>query len=260
MSCTTDMLENTLACLSKPPRLMITDSQAFRTVYDKKPKESLLTSFSVLFAHYKGDIRYFIDSAERLSSLSQDSRILIAEACTHRPLEEDIGRVKLPRLLRKKLGEALEIDFYTLKSTEVNSVDSAVHALFDIEDRYGLVPDKIGDNICLVLDQADSSAYPDRTDTEISEFNTALLSWYKARISLLDGKVDEDTYMTWKEKYPGYSAIDENGTPYIPSVRKKEEAARDEDMEFKYKMYVSAKEWAGETDILSYEEFAARSN
>ena len=159
-----------------------------------------------------------------------------------------------------KIAEALEIDFYTLKSTEVNSVDSAVHALFDIEDRYGLVPDKIGDNICLVLDQADSSAYPDRTDTEISEFNTALLSWYKARISLLDGKVDEDTYMTWKETYPGYSAIDENGTPYIPSVRKKEEAARDEDMEFKYKMYVSAKEWAGETDILSYEEFAARSN
>ena len=159
-----------------------------------------------------------------------------------------------------KIAEALDIDFYTLKSTEVNSVDSAVHALFDIEDRYGLVPDKIGDNICLVLDQADSSAYPDRTDTEISEFNTALLSWYKARISLLDGKVDEDTYMTWKEKYPGYSAIDENGTPYIPSVRKKEEAARDEDMEFKYKMYVSAKEWAGETDILSYEEFAARSN
>ena len=159
-----------------------------------------------------------------------------------------------------KIAEALEIDFYTLKSTEVNSVDSAVHALFDIEDRYGLVPDKIGDNICLVLDQADSSAYPDRTDTEISEFNTALLSWYKARISLLDGKVDEDTYMTWKEKYPGYSAIDENGTPYIQSVRKKEEAARDEDMEFKYKMYVSAKEWAGETDILSYEEFAARSN
>ena len=51
-----------------------------------------------------------------------------------------------------KIAEALEIDFYTLKSTEVNSVDSAVHALFDIEDRYGLVPDKIGDNICLVLD------------------------------------------------------------------------------------------------------------
>ena len=159
-----------------------------------------------------------------------------------------------------KIAEALEIDFYTLKSTEVNSVDSAVHALFDIEDRYGLVPDKIGDYIYLVLDQADSSAYPDRTDTEISEFNTALLSWYKARISLLDGKVDEDTYMTWKEKYPGYSAIDENGTPYIQKKKKKEEAARDEDMEFKYKMYVSAKEWAGETDILSYEEFAARSN
>ena len=120
-----------------------------------------------------------------------------------------------------KIAEALEIDFYTLKSTEVNSVDSAVHALFDIEDRYGLVPDKIGDNICLVLDQADSSAYPDRTDTEISEFNTALLSWYKARISLLDGKVDEDTYMTWKEKYPGYSAIDENGTPARQFEKKK---------------------------------------
>ena len=70
-----------------------------------------MTSFSVLFAHYKGDIDYFAASAKKLPDLPRDASILIAEACTHRPLTEDIGRVKLPRLLRKKLGEDLRIEF-----------------------------------------------------------------------------------------------------------------------------------------------------
>lgn len=110
MSCTTDKLRETLQALSRPPKLIITDSQVFKTVYEQKPEESKLTSFSVLFAGYKGDIRYYVKSASAIGSLTESSRVLIAEACTHSPLSEDIGRVKLPHLLRKRIGEKLSID------------------------------------------------------------------------------------------------------------------------------------------------------
>ena len=110
MSCTTDKLRETLQALSHPPKLIITDSQVFKTVYEQKPEESRLTSFSVLFAGYKGDIRYYVKSASAIGSLTESSRVLIAEACTHAPLSEDIGRVKLPHLLRKRIGEKLSID------------------------------------------------------------------------------------------------------------------------------------------------------
>ena len=110
MSCTTDKLRETLQALSRPPKLIITDSQVFKTVYEQKPEESRLTSFSVLFAGYKGDIRYYVKSASAIGSLTESSRVLIAEACTHAPLSEDIGRVKLPHLLRKQIGEKLSID------------------------------------------------------------------------------------------------------------------------------------------------------
>ena len=110
MSCTTDKLQETLQALSRPPKLIITDSQVFKTVYEQKPEESRLTSFSVLFAGYKGDIRYYVKSASAIGSLTESSRVLIAEACTHAPLSEDIGRVKLPHLLRKRIGEKLSID------------------------------------------------------------------------------------------------------------------------------------------------------
>lgn len=110
MSCTTDKLRETLQALSRPPKLIITDSQVFKTVYEQKPEESKLTSFSVLFAGYKGDIRYYVKSASAIGSLTESSRVLIAEACTHAPLSEDIGRVKLPHLLRKRIGEKLSID------------------------------------------------------------------------------------------------------------------------------------------------------
>lgn len=110
MSCTTDKLPETLQALSRPPQLIITDSQVFKTVYQQKPEASKLTSFSVLFAGYKGDIQYFVESAAAIESLTETSRVLIAEACSHAPLSEDIGRVKLPRLLRKRIGEKLPID------------------------------------------------------------------------------------------------------------------------------------------------------
>lgn len=110
LSATTDKLDKALGSLSKPPKLIITDSQVFKTVYDKKPKESKLTSFSVLFADYKGDIDYFKESASAIDKLTENSKVLIAEACTHAPLTEDIGREKLPRMLRKKAGDKLTID------------------------------------------------------------------------------------------------------------------------------------------------------
>ena len=110
MSCTTDKLEDTLAALARPPKLIITDSQVFRTVYDKKPQESLLTSYSVLFAEYKGDFAYYKESAAAISSLTEESKVLIAECCTHAPLKEDIGREKLPNMLRKRIGAGLTVD------------------------------------------------------------------------------------------------------------------------------------------------------
>ena len=110
MSCTTDKLPQTLQALARPPKLIITDSQVFKTVYEQKPTESLLTSFSVLMAGYKGDIRQFIEGASAIDRLTERSRVLIAEACAHAPMTEDIGRVKIPRLLRNKIGEGLQID------------------------------------------------------------------------------------------------------------------------------------------------------
>ncbi len=110
MSCTTDKLPQTLQALAYPPKLIITDSQVFKTVYELKPEESMLTSFSVLMAGYKGDIRQFVEGASVIDSLTESSHVLIAEACAHAPMTEDIGRVKIPRLLRKKIGEGLQID------------------------------------------------------------------------------------------------------------------------------------------------------
>ena len=108
--CTPDRMSEALASLQRPPELIITDSQAFEEVYKLKPEASVLTSFSILFARYKGDIALFVDGVRALKRLTPTSRILIAEACTHMPQNEDIGRVKLPRILRKKFGEELQID------------------------------------------------------------------------------------------------------------------------------------------------------
>ena len=111
MSCTADTLDKTLKCLATPPALIITDSQAFAKVYPKVPDGSRLTSFSILFAAYKGDINAFLSGAQALANLKDGDRVLIAEACTHPPTDEDIGREKIPTLIRKKLGENIQFDF-----------------------------------------------------------------------------------------------------------------------------------------------------
>lgn len=110
ISVTTDQMEAGLSALQQPPKLIITDSQVFDFVYAHKPRISMLTSFSVLFAAYKGDISYYIEGAKAIDSLKADSKVLIAECCTHAPLSEDIGRVKIPALLRKRFGETLQVD------------------------------------------------------------------------------------------------------------------------------------------------------
>lgn len=110
ISCTTEGFVPSLNALKNPPDLIITDSQAFKEVYKHTPKESKLTSFSILFAALKGDIKEFAKGASAIEKLTENSKVLIAEACTHAPLEEDIGRVKIPNLLRKKIGQKLTID------------------------------------------------------------------------------------------------------------------------------------------------------
>ena len=108
--CTPETLKSTLDSLKSMPSLVITDSQAFGAVADALPQDCPLTSFSVLLAAAKGDIRVYIDGAAAIDTLKENSRVLIAEACSHVPASEDIGRVKIPALLRKRCGEGLKVD------------------------------------------------------------------------------------------------------------------------------------------------------
>ena len=96
LSVTADKLDEGLAALREPPRLIITDSQVFPAVYQKKPPESLLTSFSVLMAAVKGDIASFVEGAAAIDALTPDSRVLIAEACTHAPSKRTSGASSSP--------------------------------------------------------------------------------------------------------------------------------------------------------------------
>ena len=105
-----DQMPDALHALKEPPALIVTDSQVFDQVYSMKPASSKLTSFSVLFAGYKGDISYYLESAGAIDKLTENAKVLIAECCTHAPLDEDIGRVKIPRMLRKRAGEGLTVD------------------------------------------------------------------------------------------------------------------------------------------------------
>ena len=110
LCCAPEELPRLLQSLVAPPQLIITDSQVFAQVEKLTPSGTKLTSFSVLMARHKGDIDAFLCGAKALLALPPTVRVLIAEACSHIPQNEDIGRVKLPRLLRNRLGEGLVID------------------------------------------------------------------------------------------------------------------------------------------------------
>ncbi|NMA57320.1 [FeFe] hydrogenase H-cluster maturation GTPase HydF [Clostridium cochlearium] len=104
-------LKEGLKNLYKKPDLVITDSQIFNKVKDMIPIDIKLTSFSILMARYKGDIKLLIEGAKSISSLKPGDNILISEACTHHPLKGDIAKEKIPKLLKKKIGGEINIDF-----------------------------------------------------------------------------------------------------------------------------------------------------
>lgn len=138
LCCTPEGLKASLNTLNTPPQLIITDSQVFASVNEiveeyrqqmKRHQYPLLTSFSILFARYKGDINTFVEGGKKLLSLTPSSRILIAEACSHIPQNEDIGRVKLPRMLRRRIGDSLTIDIVGGNDfpTDLSQYDLVIH-------------------------------------------------------------------------------------------------------------------------------------
>lgn len=106
-----DRLKETLESLGKKPRLVITDSQVFGRVSKDTPKELLLTSFSILFARYKGNLETVVEGARTLEKLKDGDKVLISEGCTHHRQCGDIGTVKLPAWIRKYTGKNLEFSF-----------------------------------------------------------------------------------------------------------------------------------------------------
>lgn len=104
-------IDAAILSLKTPPSLAITDSKVFDIVYNKLESICPITSFSVLFAYYKGDGDYALSSAKKLSLLNSKSKILIAECCSHAPINEDIGRVVIPRMLKKFISPCVKIDF-----------------------------------------------------------------------------------------------------------------------------------------------------
>ncbi len=103
-------LKSAIDNLKIAPNLVVTDSQAFKNVSEIVPENIPLTSFSILFARLKGDLNAFSQGAKSIEKLQDGDRVLILESCTHHAIEDDIGRVKIPNLLRKKTGKNLIID------------------------------------------------------------------------------------------------------------------------------------------------------
>ncbi len=106
-------LKKALDNLKEPPSLVITDSQAFKQVSETVPDNIPLTSFSILFARLKGDLEAFKNGADAVSKLQDGDKVLILESCTHHAIEDDIGKVKIPNLLKKKTGKNLIIEHYS---------------------------------------------------------------------------------------------------------------------------------------------------
>ena len=103
-------LKQALESLKTAPSLVITDSQAFKQVSQIVPQEIPLTSFSILFARLKGDLKVFLNGVKTIDNLKDGDKVLILESCTHHPIEDDIGRVKIPNLIKQKTGKNILFD------------------------------------------------------------------------------------------------------------------------------------------------------
>ena len=108
--CREDKVASVISSFKTAPALVVTDSQAFGTVSAQVPPEIPLTGFSVLFARFKGELITMAHGAAQIAMLKAGDRVLIAEACTHHPIQDDIGRVKIPNWLRKTAGDDIAID------------------------------------------------------------------------------------------------------------------------------------------------------
>ena len=100
-----------LESLKEKPKLVITDSQVFSKVSADTPDDILLTSFSILFARYKGDLLSMVEGALALKTLQAGDKVLIAESCTHHQQPDDIGKVKIPRWIRQNISEDIIFEF-----------------------------------------------------------------------------------------------------------------------------------------------------
>lgn len=134
-------LRAAIAGLAKPPALVVTDSQVFRKVSEDVPKGVPFTSFSVVFARYKGDLATYVDGVKALDALKPDARILIVEACTHHQMPDDIGRVKIPRWMRERFGPGLQFEYArgSALPADLKSFDLAVQCGGCMANRRGIL-------------------------------------------------------------------------------------------------------------------------
>ena len=111
--CRENELEETLNRLVSLPKIVVTDSQAFKKVAAIVPENVFLTSFSIIFARLKGDLKTFINGAKKLENLSDVDIILILESCSHHSVEDDIGKIKIPRLVRNYSGKEIIFEHFS---------------------------------------------------------------------------------------------------------------------------------------------------
>lgn len=122
-------LAKTLDRLKNPPVLVVTDSQAFARVAADTPESIPMTSFSILFARYKGDLTAMVQGAMAIDRLQPGAKILVGEACTHHPIGDDIGRLKIPNWLREKIGGEIELTVVAGRDypDDVRGYDLVIH-------------------------------------------------------------------------------------------------------------------------------------
>lgn len=120
-------LTSALDRLAEPPDIVVTDSQAFRAVADMTPQKLPLTSFSILFSRFKGDLRTQVQGAMAIDELEPGDNVLVCESCSHHPIEEDIGRVKIPRWLQQHVGG--DLNFTTVQGHDFPDDLSPYHVV-----------------------------------------------------------------------------------------------------------------------------------